>query len=312
MRLAGGGAVVPNCMPTSFISPHTNGTGSLREECIVRNLVDGANEADTIATDAAARRFSPEQVRRMVTAQEDFDGLQAFMQGQGDDHGFDARARGDAAALEVADGDDAINGDTRRLADEIAYEPPQPLPPRLTIDAAGIATWHDTEPDGTTNNIVLTTGQYTAYMLHHDMGAATGGIENEKQLLTFLSGEGGTGKSTLIRLLVQAWRARGLRVRITASTGKAARLIGGLTVHSAFRLHQDGFFLNSTLERGSAHFKWLATADIIIIDEISMLTAATLQGINAALNFVTMYATTQRGHMAFGRKRCALPCNSNP
>ena len=47
-----------------------------------------------------------------------------------------------------------------------------------------------------------------------------------------LAGEGGMGKSLLIRLLVQHWRSEGKRVLVCASTAKAARLIGGHTVHT--------------------------------------------------------------------------------
>jgi hypothetical protein len=38
-------------------------------------------------------------------------------------------------------------------------------------------------------------------------------------------------------------------------------------VHSAFKLHESGLFLQSALEgqQGSAHFNALATLDIIII-----------------------------------------------
>ena len=66
----------------------------------------------------------------------------------------------------------------------------------------------------------------------------------DKQLLTFLSGQGGTGKSTLIRLLTAYWRSEGLNVLLTGSSGKAARLIGGVTVHSAFALEDaSGLFM---------------------------------------------------------------------
>jgi len=69
-----------------------------------------------------------------------------------------------------------------------------------------------------------------------------------KQLVNFLSGEGGMGKSMLIRLLTQWWRSQGLRVMVLASSGKAARLINGHTVHSACKLHPTGRFLTTKLE----------------------------------------------------------------
>jgi hypothetical protein len=59
-------------------------------------------------------------------------------------------------------------------------------------------------------------------------------------------------------------------------------------VHSTFWLRQHGRFCASeTLaKKGSDHFLWLLTADIIIIDEISMLTAGALAAVDQALTFV--------------------------
>ena len=116
--------------------------------------------------------------------------------------------------------------------------------------------------------------------------------------------QGGVGKSTLVELLVQEWRSQGLRVIVTASSGKAARLIGGWTVHKAFKLRTDGLFQRAALEgaQASAHYTWLARADVIVIDEISMLTADALEGVNEALNYAVQHATTLRGHLSFGQK----------
>ena len=125
-----------------------------------------------------------------------------------------------------------------------------------------------------------------------------------KQLLTFLSGEGGMGKSLLIRLLVQHWRSQGKRVLVCAASAKAARLIGGHTVHSAFQLRLNGGFLETQLNRTEKHNKqwaWLFTRDIVIIDEISMLTAGALHGVNHALNHA-MSLTISKEAVIFGGK----------
>ena len=109
------------------------------------------------------------------------------------------------------------------------------------------------------------------------------------ELRVFLSGEGGMGKTTLVKLLVQYWRSCGKKVLLCASTAKAARLINGHTAHHAFRLRSsDGGFVEANLshDQQSRHWAWLRTRDIIVIDEISMLSAGALHGIDAALNFV--------------------------
>ena len=162
------------------------------------------------------------------------------------------------------------------------------------------ATWH--EPSGTSvdapcNLWKLTASQFKSYKLLKEAG--------HKQLLTFLSGEGGMGKSLLIRLLVQHWRSQGKRVLVCAASAKAARLIGGHTVHSAFQLRLNGGFLETQLNRTEKHNKqwaWLFTRDIIIIDEISMLTAGALHGVNHALNHAMSLTLSKEAAVMFGGK----------
>ena len=89
-----------------------------------------------------------------------------------------------------------------------------------------------------------------------------------------------------------------------ASTAKAARLIGGHTVHSAFKLRKTGGFLRAALdaEQHSAHWTWLYTRDIIVIDELSMLTAGSLHAVNEALNYVTSLNASTSSRPQFGCK----------
>ena len=113
------------------------------------------------------------------------------------------------------------------------------------------------------------------------------------------------GKSLLIRLLVQHWRASGKRVLICASSAKAARLIGGHTVHSAFNLRQYGGFYETQLNGSRKHceqWAWLYTRDIIVIDEISMLTAGALHGVNHALNHIMSLSMSHISNISFGGK----------
>lgn len=108
-----------------------------------------------------------------------------------------------------------------------------PPPPPPCVDVAR-RTWTETLRDGTEQVHHLKAGQVRAYQLLERAGT--------KQLLSFLSGEGGMGKSFVIRMLVQRWRSQGHRVIVLGSSAKAARLIGGHTVHSACKLHQLGYF----------------------------------------------------------------------
>ena len=295
----GGGAEVPDSTPTSFLSA-ANQSGSLREECQLRTLV-GDDEAETVAADARARHFTPDQVAAMVEQEHELAGLVEMMEGGDDDADggvVDPRAAADdAAALADGDGDDDDGAAAAaRLQREVDGGGARPPRPDVVVDAtSGVATWREPQSDGSTIAFKLTAQQYVGYLLYQDAGT--------KQIVSFLSGEGGTGKSTLIRLLVQHWRSEGLSVIVTASSGKAARLIGGHTAHSAFKLNVGGLVVRSSVEVGTPHFEWLAKADVIVIDEISMLTAATLEAIDSTLNFVMSRAVANfSSFRAFGAK----------
>jgi hypothetical protein len=98
----------------------------------------------------------------------------------------------------------------------------------------------------------------------------------------FLTGAGGVGKSYLTRIFIQERKAKGLRLAITASTGVAAILVGGSTIHSwagidlgpmkeesfeecACRLIDRKY---SAARRAEARVR---SAQCVLIDEISML-----------------------------------------
>ena len=275
--------------PESFIESYTtNPLGSLRRECELRGVLatgeDGLREA--VTGDAARRRFSPESVEAML-AQEDMldavqpmlDAMTAGVLGGPGDGGDGADGGGGGADGGGCDGNgqvdddrEAAGADAARLRNEIRNarygQPPGPAP-RLEESPSEcyegttvpIVTWH--EP-GVARPHVLKQAQYEAYTLLQQAG--------EKQLHAFLSGEGGVGKSTVTRLLIMYWRSQGLRVIVLASSAKAARLIGGHTVHSACLLNTHGTFEHARLEgcQASDRFVWLATADVVIIDEISV------------------------------------------
>ena len=265
-------------MPVDFISTE-NASGTLREECQLRGIIppddQGGIEA-RLRSDATKRYFTEEQINSFCEQ------FQAHAQIQGN---LDAS---DVAATRIAEELQLNAEDVKRLQDDINSVTTQedcPAPPEIRTCEKYIegklvteATWHEpsgTSVDAPSNVWKLTASQYESFKLLKEAG--------HKQLLTFLSGEGGMGKSLLIRLLVQHWRSQGKRVLVCAASAKAARLIGGHTVHSAFQLRLNGGFLETQLNRTEKHNKqwaWLFTRDIIIIDEISMLTAGALHGVN--------------------------------
>lgn len=92
----------------------------------------------------------------------------------------------------------------------------------------------------------------------------------------FFTGDAGTGKSYLLRVLVEALQEQvgKDKVFVTASTGIAACNIGGITVHSFAGLGIAEMDLNHTLRKirqnESAVDRW-KTCSVLVIDEISML-----------------------------------------
>jgi len=90
----------------------------------------------------------------------------------------------------------------------------------------------------------------------------------------FLTGSAGTGKSFVLRYIVEALRALNKQVVVTATTGIAAVTIGGLTIHS-FAGFGIGDESKDELRRkvsGSKRFREIwQSVDVLIIDEISML-----------------------------------------
>ena len=110
----------------------------------------------------------------------------------------------------------------------------------------------------------------------------------EAGLSVFVTGPGGTGKSELIRSVRAAATSAGLRVVVTASTGIAARNIGGTTLHrfagmgllqglSAQRMARLGATMHPLKPAVAA---W-QSVDLLVVDEVSMLDAGFLAKLDA-------------------------------
>lgn len=100
----------------------------------------------------------------------------------------------------------------------------------------------------------------------------------------FLTGKAGTGKSYITKKAISDLTGSGKKVIALAPTGIAANNIGGQTIHSAFSLNPFGVLTYSACNFLKAEKRQLMNAvDTIIIDEISMLRADILDGINWTL-----------------------------
>ena len=133
---------------------------------------------------------------------------------------------------------------------------------------------------------------------------------NQTQRSVFLTGKAGTGKTTLLREIIETTHKNTV---VVAPTGIAALNAGGVTIHSMFQLPFGGFipdnsapdFSESTKFETKAtlrrHFKMsglkksvIRNMELLIIDEVSMLRADLLD----AMDF--MMQTVRKRNQPFG------------
>ena len=102
----------------------------------------------------------------------------------------------------------------------------------------------------------------------------------------FLTGDAGTGKTELIKYYISSERKAGKNIVVSASTGLAASHLEGVTFFHAFNIYPGLVESNATITIP----KQIQNADIIIIDEISMVTAKLFDFI-----FYTVYTNRSKG-----------------
>jgi ATP-dependent DNA helicase PIF1 len=105
-------------------------------------------------------------------------------------------------------------------------------------------------------------------------------------LSVFLTGEPGSGKTHTINRYVAWLRERGVEPAVTASTGIAATHINGMTIHSwsgiGIKRDISDYDIELIHSREKTAKRIIGTK-VLIIDEISMLDAATLESVDRVL-----------------------------
>ena len=100
----------------------------------------------------------------------------------------------------------------------------------------------------------------------------------------FLTGKAGTGKTTFLKTVVERSSKRSI---VVAPTGVAAINAGGMTIHSFFQLPFSPFVpgakIESRFDFGREKRKLIASLDLLIIDEISMVRSDLLDAIDSVL-----------------------------
>ena len=108
-------------------------------------------------------------------------------------------------------------------------------------------------------------------------------VENTGRSI-FLTGKAGTGKTTFLKTVVGKSRKRPI---VVAPTGVAAINAGGMTIHSFFQLPFTPFVpgakIESKFDFSKEKRKLIASLDLLIIDEISMVRSDLLDAIDSVM-----------------------------
>lgn len=114
-----------------------------------------------------------------------------------------------------------------------------------------------------------------------------------KQLLMYLGGHGGVGKTYVINAIDDLYTHYGMRSALakTATTGVAASNIGGSTLHSwaglpACTPRSDTWAIHPNAEMVAQRKRNIIGKRLLIVDEISMLTTDTLADLSRILSIV--------------------------
>ncbi len=105
----------------------------------------------------------------------------------------------------------------------------------------------------------------------------------------FLTGQAGAGKTYVINQYIQWLRSCDVPVAITASTGIAATHIGGVTIHSRSGIGIKDRLTDHDMEliQQKEHLhKNITKAKVLILDEISMISATTLDMIDRVVQMI--------------------------
>jgi ATP-dependent exoDNAse (exonuclease V) alpha subunit len=99
-----------------------------------------------------------------------------------------------------------------------------------------------------------------------------------------ITGQAGTGKTYLLAKFIEYLKKKHIPVAITASTGIAATHLGGVTIHSwcgmGIRDVITAAEIKKLFNRNKSAVKRIQEAEVLIIDEVSMLHAHQLDMIN--------------------------------
>jgi ATP-dependent DNA helicase PIF1 len=131
---------------------------------------------------------------------------------------------------------------------------------------------------------------------------------NEKQKLAveqtmngeniLITGPAGTGKSYTIKYIIELLKTQNKNIGLTATTGTAAFIIGGQTIHSFMGMGIGEETLAEIfikIKNRSSIYRTLAELDVLIIDEVSMMDTSLFENISRLLCYVKSHHLKDEG-----------------
>lgn len=108
-----------------------------------------------------------------------------------------------------------------------------------------------------------------------------------------ITGPAGTGKSFTIKYIIEMLRAEKKNVGLTATTGTAAFIIGGQTIHSFMGLgigEETTAKVFIKIKNRTSIYTTLAELDVLIVDEVSMMDSLLFEKISDVLRYVKSHS----------------------
>ena len=238
-----------------------NVTRTFKEECYLRGLFDYQDEVDTSLKEMKDRNFDPTQISRVERKMliQEIAPLGVLKKKILDmDYG---------EVIPLDDGDtNLVQYPTISVDDYYHNETDQDIKKLLNINRQMILS----ETKDLKTRINQLTEDQTKVFNHVETNMET-------QKLIFVTGPGGVGKSYLLHTIVQFLELSGEIVQVTATSGSAAKLIYGQTLHSLLGLDCD---LKANINYQDQTWRSIASTDTLICDEISMMSAELLEKLN--------------------------------
>lgn len=139
-----------------------------------------------------------------------------------------------------------------------------------------------------TRKVEANVEEETQYYLNEEQSKIiTDIMKNNKNVV--ILGSAGTGKSTVVKEIIKECNKNNVNIGITATTGCAAILIGGSTLHSFMGIgtaqEEPQHLVNNILSKKNILLK-LYKLQILLIDEISMMNAEMFTKVSNVLSII--------------------------